>query len=187
MRAPLWPTELSRRGTPPGTRTRNRSLRRRPRFPLCASGVRSLRESNPAQCRPGDSNPASFRGKSPVPVLSGASGKSWPPRSRTERYRLIRAAPSTGWVVASGRRKCRSSRRLSLHGLSRPVAAPAAHLPFTSARRAADSNRNACTPIRFRGGACVPGRITLHERTALPHGVNKREMAEDGELESQRR
>ena len=75
MRAPLWPTELSRRSTPPGTRTRNRSLRRRPRFPLCASGVRLSKESNPAQCRPGDSNPASFRGKSPVPVLSGASGK----------------------------------------------------------------------------------------------------------------
>jgi hypothetical protein len=25
-----------------------------------------------------------------------------PPRSRTEHYRLIRAAPSTGWVVANG-------------------------------------------------------------------------------------
>jgi hypothetical protein len=54
----------------------------------------------------------------------------WPPRSRTERYRLIRAAPSTGWVVASGRWKCRSSGRLSPHGFSRPVAAPAAHLPW---------------------------------------------------------
>ena len=26
----------------------------------------------------------------------------WPPRSRTEHYRLIRAAPSTGWVVTNG-------------------------------------------------------------------------------------
>ena len=134
MRAPLWPTELSRRSTPPGTRTRNRSLRRRPRFPLCASGVRLSKESNPAQCRPGDSNPASFRGKSPVPVLSGASG-NWPPRSRTERYRLIRAAPSTGWVVASGRRRCRTSRHGDRHRLSGPVAAPAAHLPFLRGER----------------------------------------------------
>ena len=121
MRAPLWPTELSRRSTPPGARTRNRSLRRRLRFPLCASGVRLSKESNPAQCRPGDSNPASFRGKSPVPVLSGASGKSWPPRSRTERYRLIRAAPSTGWVVASGRRRCRAPRPRAATGFQGPL------------------------------------------------------------------
>ncbi len=39
MRAPLWPTELPRPGTPPGIRTRSRSLRRRMRYPLCASGV----------------------------------------------------------------------------------------------------------------------------------------------------
>src|SRR6185437_3355443 len=75
MRAPLWPTELSRRGTPPGIRTRNRSLRGRLRYPLCANGVRFAKESIPNQCRPGDLNPASVRGKSPVPVLSGASGK----------------------------------------------------------------------------------------------------------------
>jgi hypothetical protein len=47
------------------------------------------------------------------------------------------------------------------HRLSKPVAAPAAHLPFVSARRAADSNRDAYTPVRFRGGACIPGRFTL--------------------------
>ena len=69
------------------------------------------------------------------------------------------------------------------HGYSKPVAAPAAHLPFISTRRAADSNRNADTPIRFRGGACIPGRFTLHEQTAPPPGVNRREMAEDGVFE----
>ena len=35
------------------------------------------------------------------PLLQRSMITSWPPRSRTERYRLIRAAPSTGWVVAS--------------------------------------------------------------------------------------
>jgi hypothetical protein len=42
-----------------------------------------------------------------VPVTLSAAYKtegirpSWPPRSRTERYCLIRAAPSTGWVAAT--------------------------------------------------------------------------------------
>jgi hypothetical protein len=106
----------------------------------------------------------------------------WPPRSRTERYRLIRTAPSTGWAVASGRWKCRSSRRLSPHGFSRPVAAPAAHLPT---KRAAVPSRNALTSSRFRGGARDPGGFTLLGAALLP-GVNGQEMAEDGELESQR-
>jgi hypothetical protein len=35
-------------------------------------------------------------------------------------------------------------------------------------RRAADSNRNACTPIRFRGGAHSPGGFTLHEQIPRP-------------------
>jgi hypothetical protein len=56
----------------------------------------------------------------------------WPPRSRTEQYRLIRAVPSTGWAVASGRRRCRSPRSGDRHKLSKPVAAPAAHLPWFS-------------------------------------------------------
>ena len=33
---------------------------------------------------------------------SELSRHGWPPRSRTEHYRLIRTAPSTGWVVAIG-------------------------------------------------------------------------------------
>ena len=33
---------------------------------------------------------------------------SWPPRNRTARYRLIRTAPSTSWVVASGKWRCRA-------------------------------------------------------------------------------
>src|SRR6267154_1839708 len=35
------------------------------------------------------------------------------------------------------------------HRLSKPVAAPAAHLPLISARRAADSNRDAIRPSAF--------------------------------------
>jgi hypothetical protein len=74
-------------------------------------------------CRPGDSNPSSVRGKSPVPVRSGANGvgaagvePAWTftlsagykpegirpgraPRNRTWRYRCIRAAPSASWAV----------------------------------------------------------------------------------------
>jgi hypothetical protein len=69
------------------------------------------------------------------------------------------------------------------HRLSKPVAAPAAHLPFVSARRAADSNRDAYTPVRFGAApASLAGSLSVGER--LPAGVNGREMAEDGELES---
>ena len=56
------------------------------------------------------------------------SRHGWPPRNRTAHYMRIRQAPSTSWVVASGRRRCRSP-RCDLRRLSRPVAAPAAHLP----------------------------------------------------------
>jgi hypothetical protein len=51
-------------------------------------------------------------------------------------------------------------------------------------RREGDSNTNADTSSRFRGGACNPGRFTLRETTALPPGVNRREMAEDGVVET---
>jgi hypothetical protein len=38
------------------------------------------------------------------------SRRSWPPRNRTAHYLCIGQAPSTSWVVASGRRRCRSPR-----------------------------------------------------------------------------
>ena len=64
----------------------------------------------PAACLPITSSfPMSGRrGSNPrVPVTLPAAYKtegirpSWPPRSRTELYRLIRAAPTTGWAVAN--------------------------------------------------------------------------------------
>jgi hypothetical protein len=49
------------------------------------------------------SNP---RAPTTLPTAYKAEGipPSWPPRSRTELHRLIRAAPSTGWVVANARK-----------------------------------------------------------------------------------
>jgi hypothetical protein len=67
----------------------------------------------PAACLPITSSfPMSGRrGSNPrVPVTLPAAYKtegirpSWPPRSRTELYRLIRAAPTTGWAVAIERK-----------------------------------------------------------------------------------
>jgi hypothetical protein len=50
------------------------------------------------------------------------------------------------------------------------------------AKRAADSNRNACTPIRFRGGArALAGSLSIMDP---PPGANRWEIAEDGEIES---
>lgn len=65
------------------------------------------------------------------------------------------------------------------HGCSKPVAAPAAHLPE---RRAENSNPSACAPVRFRNDARGPGGFTL-QVSALRPGVNKPEMEEDGRLE----
>ena len=51
-----------------------------------------------------------------LPIMSRAlwptelSRHSWPPRDRTAQYLRIRQAPSTSWVVASGRWRCRSPR-----------------------------------------------------------------------------
>lgn len=85
--------------------------------------------------------------------------------------------------MASGRRRCRAPRPVSRHGYSKPVAAPAARLP--------ERNKEVPTPTartasRFRGGAChLAGS---RSRSALPSADanDGREMAEDGELESQR-
>ena len=39
-------------------------------------------------------------------------------------------------------------------------------------------------PAVFEAAPAIPGRFTLRVRTALPPGVNRREMEEDGEIES---
>jgi hypothetical protein len=96
------------------------------------------------------------------------SRRGWPPRSRTARYLLIRQAPSTGWVAASGRWRCRAPRPYGRHGCSKPVPAPAGHLPW---RRAENLNPSARAPVRFRNGA--------------RHLTGLLSTAEDGELESQ--
>jgi hypothetical protein len=61
------------------------------------------------------------------------------------------------------------------HRCSKPVAAPAAHLPR---RRATDSNRCARALIRLRSDARGPGGFTLH--VGSPTRCERAEMAEDG-------
>jgi hypothetical protein len=65
------------------------------------------------------------------------------------------------------------------HGCSKPAAAPAAHLP---GRNEEVLTPTAVTAIRFRGGARHPaGSRSI---STLPPEANRREMAEDGEIES---
>ena len=47
-------------------------------------------------------------------TLTGELAPSWPPRSRTAPYPLIRRAPSTGWVVASGCGRSRTCKAVKL-------------------------------------------------------------------------
>ena len=60
----------------------------------------------------------------PASVIAG-----WPPRSRTERYRLIGAAPSTGWVVASRWRRSRPPARPRPSGFKPEAATRQLHHP----------------------------------------------------------
>ena len=60
----------------------------------------------------------------PASVIAG-----WPPRSRTERYRFIRAAPSTGWVVASRWRRSRPPARPRPSGFKPEAATRQLHHP----------------------------------------------------------
>jgi hypothetical protein len=96
----------------------------------------------------------------------------WPPRSRTELYRLIRAAPTTGWAVAIERKTEVSSPTVS------PVArvqAPLRRRPriFHCGERRARSP--ARTPIRLRSG---PRPRRDHSPCRLSPDANRREMAE---------
>src|ERR1700733_6642471 len=65
------------------------------------------------------------------PAELSRRGQSW---SRTRRLPLYQSGPFTGWVIALGteptrKMECRAQRPLDRHELSRPGAAPAAHLP----------------------------------------------------------
>ena len=80
-------------------------------------------------------------------TLTGELAPSWPPRSRTAPYPLIRRAPSTGWVVASG---CGRS----------PL------------RRTEHSKLSACAPVRVpddAGTLTGSSSICGERRTRIPH------------------
>jgi hypothetical protein len=105
--------------------------------------------------------------------------------------RASRYAPTTGWAAANepGTLTCQERKmEVSIpvtvkghRGCSKPAAAPAARLPR---RRATDLNRYARALIRLRCGArALAGSLSISD---LPPDKNRREMAEDGELESQR-
>lgn len=100
----------------------------------------------------------------------------WPPRSRTERYRLIRSAPSTGWVAASRWERTRPP----------ALARPTGFKPGPAARQVShpceeggghDPQRANARPLSRRRRP--PGRFTLQGAAPRP-GVNRPGMAEDG-------
>ena len=65
------------------------------------------------------------RGKSPVPVQSGASGIGRQPRSRTWRLALYQNAPFTGWAVARQRMRQESDLQgREARRVSKPVPSP---------------------------------------------------------------
>ena len=94
----------------------------------------------------------------PASVIAG-----WPPRSRTERYRFIRAAPSTGWVVASGRRRTRP-----------PAVARSPEFESGTASMAVSSPRT--SPRCERAGGCGGWRSRLPAPCGA-HPLSKREPA----------
>jgi hypothetical protein len=69
-------------------------------------------------------------------------------------YSLIRGAPSpVGYLPKAEDEGVEPHGRYGRHWCSKPVAAPAAHLPL---RRAAGTIRSGHPPARFRDGACHP-------------------------------
>jgi hypothetical protein len=139
----------------------------------------------------------------------------WPPRSRTERYCLIRAAPSTGWVAAIdlarhlGARlalavtppfeagsEAHSRRTLTCQERKVRVSSPRPRGPsrvFKARCRAGGA------PSRAESGELESQRSRAHPRSkrspqpwrvhspsSSPAGVNRPGMEEDGRLERQR-
>src|SRR5215469_1775109 len=134
-----------------------------------------------------------------IGALTAELPASRPPRSRTALYPLIRRAPSTGWVVASGRWRCRAPRDEIPYWRSRPARAPARHLPQ------ADSGGPAPQRLRAHPGSSRGPHLdgfTIHKRrtedtspselprpfafqtTPTPWPVHP-PKAESGEIESQ--
>jgi hypothetical protein len=97
----------------------------------------------------------------------------WPPRSRTELYRLIRAAPTTGWAVAIERKtEVSSPTGVTRREGSSLAAAPAAHLPL---RRAEGTIPSANADPPSKRSPPPAGSLSM---SALPADANRREMAE---------
>ena len=126
------------------------------------------------------------RGSNPrVPVTLSAAYKtegirpSWPPRSRTELYRLIRAAPTTGWAVAIERKMRVSSPTAArtATGVQSPL--PRRRRTFHARRARRRPHRLNAHPLSKRRpppGGFSPG-------STLPPDANRREMAEGRRLE----
>ena len=110
----------------------------------------------------------------PASVIAG-----WPPRSRTERYRLIGAAPSTGWVVASRWRRSRPPARPRPSGFKPEAATRQLHHPGAE-DGGPDPLRSPAHPTSNRGPP--PWRFHLPR----PPDAREREVAEDGDPDSQR-
>jgi hypothetical protein len=94
-------------------------------------------------------------------ALTVAPPASWPPRSRTAHYRFIRAAPSTGWVVASRWQRPRSP---SMRGEQR--ARSAARIR-PAVFETAPAPRRVCSPKRT--GHSKPAELPA---TRIPAGAS---------------
>jgi hypothetical protein len=94
---------------------------------------------------------------------------SWPPRSRTARYLFIGQAPSTGWVVASGRRRTRTPALARPAGFKPGATARRLHLP----ERRADYSK--ATPCDAHPLATEPGSPVRFTLPAYPSSDSNRD------------
>ena len=145
------------------------------RLSYLAMGCGTATSGSGAGCRRGPGRPR-FQERQLVSVqrpggVGHRAAPSWPPRSRTARYLLIRQAPSNGWVAASRWRRTRPPDSGAVPSrFKRAPAARQVHHPREESGRLERQRRT--TPGRFRGGAYT---LAVHSP-----------RAEDGEIESQR-
>jgi hypothetical protein len=113
-----------------------------------------------------------------APYKSEGIRPGWPPRSRTELYLRIRQAPSTGWVAASGRWKCRSPGDSPARVFKTRCRAGGA--PSFEESGGLEPQRANADPSSKRSPR-LAGSLSM---SALPPDANGREMAEDGAVEA---
>ena len=108
------------------------------------------------------------------------SRHGWPPRDRTAQYLRIRQAPSTSWVVASGRWRCRSPR-------CDPARAFKARCRAGGAPSRSRERRSRPPPPRdgqpFSKRSPPPGGFTLHggrRRTRIPEPFDSHPPSRQG-------